>query len=104
MKSVLRRDWSLCCHKAYLVEIEDQIEFADVVEIFVEHFHKVVDRFQVGQVVVCDVDADAEIQPSVTSIDDLEITKLKQDRLPYSSFSLACICTDPYTAYTMRGS
>lgn len=50
-------------------------------EVFVEHFDKVVYRFQVAQVVVANVDADAEVQARVPPVDDLEVTELHEVRV-----------------------
>jgi len=40
------------------------------------HLHEVVDGFQVRQVVVGDVDADAEVKPGVAAVNDLEVAEL----------------------------
>ena len=61
---------------AHLVEIENQVEFTDVVEIFIENFDKVVNGFQICQIVVCDIDTDTEVETSVTTIDYLEVSEL----------------------------
>jgi len=60
------------------VEIENQVQFADIVEILVEHFHKVVDSLEIHEVVVADVDADAKVESGVSPINDLEIAKLDE--------------------------
>lgn len=53
-------------------------------EVFVEHLYEIVDGFEVGQIVVADVHADAEIQASIATIHYLEITELnkKTERYP----------------------
>lgn len=38
--------------------------------------HEVVDGLQVGQVVVGDVDADAEVEAGIAAVDDLEVAEL----------------------------
>lgn len=40
------------------------------------HLHEVVDGLQVGQVVVIDVHADAEVEASVASVNDLKVPEL----------------------------
>lgn len=40
------------------------------------HLHEVVDGLQVGQVVVVDVHADAEVEAGVASVNDLEVPEL----------------------------
>ena len=35
-------------------------------------------RFEIGEIVVVDVDADAEVETSVTTVDDFKITKLDE--------------------------
>lgn len=46
-------------------------------EVLVEHLHKVVNCFQVIEIVVRDVYANAEVQTGVSSIHDFEVAKLK---------------------------
>lgn len=58
------------------VKVEHQVQLADVVEVLVEHFDKVVDGLQIGQVVVADVDANAKVEAGVASVHDLEVTEL----------------------------
>lgn len=41
------------------------------------HLHKVVDGLQVRQVVVVDVHADAEVEASIASVNDLEVPELR---------------------------
>ena len=61
-----------------LVEIEHQVQLAHVVEVLVEHLDEVVYRLQVVQIVVLHVDADAEVQAGVASVDDLEVAELER--------------------------
>ena len=51
-------------------------------EVFVKDLNKVVNGFQVAQVVVVDIDADAEVQTCVPAVHDLEVAELqwKDDR------------------------
>lgn len=44
------------------------------------HLHEVVDGLQVGQVVVVDVHADAEVEAGVASVNDLEVPELRVER------------------------
>lgn len=64
----------------HLVEIEHQIQFAHIVEVFVEHLNEIVDAFQIAQVVIVYIDAYAKIQSRVSSIDDFEVAKLFEKR------------------------
>jgi len=61
----------------HLVEIEDQVKFTDIVEIFIENLDEVVNSLEIRKVVVSDVDTDAEVEAGVATIDNLEITKLQ---------------------------
>ena len=45
-------------------------------EELVEDFDKVVNSFKVGKVVVIEVNTDTEIQTSITTVDNLEVTEL----------------------------
>ena len=64
----------------YFVEIEDQIQLADIVEVFVEDFDEIVNGLQVHQVVVVDVYADAKVQACVATVDNLEVAELTKTR------------------------
>ena len=48
-------------------------------EELIEHFNKVVNCFKVGQVVVIKINTDAEIQPSIATVHNLEVTKLSDN-------------------------
>jgi len=79
-----------------LVKVENQIKLAHVVKVFVQHLHKVVDglrmarmsklkriligrlHLEVIEIVVTDVYADAEVQTSIPSVDNLEVAKLNE--------------------------
>ena len=65
------------CGAPHLVEVEDQVELAHVVEVLVENLHKVVDCLQIHQVVVGDVDADTEVESGIAAVHDLEVTELQ---------------------------
>ena len=47
-------------------------------EVFVENFDEVVNRFQIRQVVVGYVDTDTEVETGVATVNDLEVPKLQQ--------------------------
>lgn len=57
--------------KMYLVKIEDEIELADIAEECVEYLDKEVECFEIGELIVIDVDAGAEKETGVASVDDL---------------------------------
>jgi len=63
-------------NRVNFVEIEDQVQLANVLEVFVQHLDKVVDGFEVEEVVVGHVDADAKVEAGVTPVNDLEVAKL----------------------------
>lgn len=65
----------------YLVEIEDQIEFTNVMEIFIEHLNEIMDCLQIIQIIVGNVNANAEIQSRITSINNFEVSKLEMKTL-----------------------
>lgn len=46
-------------------------------EVFVQHFHEIVNGFEITQVVIVDVYTDAEIQASVAAINDFEVAELR---------------------------
>lgn len=60
----------------HLVEVEHEIQFAHVVEVLIQNLDEVVYSFQVGQIVITDVDTDAKIQASIPTVYDLEIAEL----------------------------
>lgn len=47
-------------------------------EVFVEHFDKVVNGFEIAQVVIIHVHTDAEIQASIAAINDFEVAELER--------------------------
>lgn len=55
-----RPDTGRVCGHTHLVEIEDQIQLAYVAEELVQHFDEEMDRFEVCELIVICVDADAE--------------------------------------------
>lgn len=59
-------------------------------EVFVQHLHKVVDRFQVTEIVIIHVNANAEVKTSISSVDDLKVPELWEEcfLLVFSSDSL----------------
>lgn len=59
-----------------LVEVEDEIELADVSEEGVEHLDEEVDGLEVGELVVVGVDAGAEEEAGVAAVDDLVVAEL----------------------------
>ena len=71
-----------------LIEVEDQIKFADIVEVLIEHLNKVVYGLQVAQVVVIDINTDAEVEPCIPSVDDLKVPELRdsQNRINKKTF------------------
>ena len=54
-----------------LVEVEDEVELADVAEVAVEHLDEEVDALEVGELVVARVDAEGEEEARVAAVDDL---------------------------------
>lgn len=63
--------------RVHLVEVEHEVQLAHVVEVLVQDLHKVVDRFQIRQIVVTHVHTDAKIEASIPSIHDFEISELE---------------------------
>lgn len=45
---------------AYLVKVEDQIQFAHIAEELIQHFDEEMDSLEVGQLVVIGIHADTE--------------------------------------------
>lgn len=62
----------------YLVKVEDEIQLTHIVEVLIQHFDEVMYSFKVAQVVVIYVDADAEVEPRIAPVNDLEVAKLDQ--------------------------
>lgn len=59
-----------------LVEVEDEVELADVAEEGVEDLDEEVDGLEVGELVVVCVDAGAEEEAGVAAVDDLVVAEL----------------------------
>lgn len=45
-------------------------------EVLVQHFDEVMNGFQITEIVIVDIDTNAEIESSVTTINDLKVPKL----------------------------
>ena len=65
-----------------LVEVEDEVELADIAKEGIEDLDEEVDGLEVGELVVVRVDADAEEQAGVSAIDDLVVPELDVRRRP----------------------
>jgi hypothetical protein len=50
------------------MEVENQIELADITEIVVQYLHKQVNRLQICELIVRHIYAEAEVQPSISPI------------------------------------
>ena len=44
----------------------------------VENLDKIMNGFQISEIIIVDIDADAEVKASVTAVNDLEITELER--------------------------
>jgi len=94
-----------------LVEVEDEIELANVAEVAVQAFHEVVDRFQSQQLVVANVDACNEEKTSVTLVADLAVPPLEKvadlwaaakDQLAYLLDCLELVASMAFLVSTIR--
>jgi len=64
------------------------------VEIFIENFDKVVNGFEIGEVVVRDVDTNTEVETGVATIHYLEVSKLNEHQnTPYNEISWDTLST-----------
>lgn len=61
---------------AHLVEVEDEVQLAHVLEGVVQHLNKQVDGLQARELVLSEVDAQREEQPRVSPVDHLVRTEL----------------------------
>ena len=53
----------------HLVAVEHQVELTDVAEELIQYLHKVVDGLKIAEDVVLEVKTEAEIQTSLSSVD-----------------------------------
>jgi hypothetical protein len=74
----LAREEDLVEDGVHLVEVEDEVELADVAEEGVEDLDEEVDGLEVGELVVVCVDAGAEEEPRVAAVDDLVVAELDE--------------------------
>lgn len=74
----LAREEHLVEDSVHFVKVEDQIEFADVAEEGVENLDKEVDGLEIGQFIVVGVDARAEEETCVATVDDLVVAELDE--------------------------
>lgn len=59
-----------------LIKIKDQIQLADIPKKRIEDFNKEVDGFEVSELVIVGVDADAEEKPGIAAVDDFVVAEL----------------------------
>ena len=70
----------------HLAKVEHQVELPDIAEELIQYLHKVVDGLEIAKAVVLEVQTEAEVQTSISSVDNLEVTVLvKQERRGLSS-------------------
>jgi hypothetical protein len=74
----LPRQENLIENGIHLVEVEHQIQLADVAEKGVEHLDKEVDRLEVGELIIVCVDAGAKEEAGVPPVDDLVVAELDE--------------------------
>lgn len=60
----------------HLVKVEDQVQFTHISKEGIQHLDEEVDSFQEGQLVIVGIDASAEEETGVSSIDNLVVAKL----------------------------
>jgi len=60
------------------VEVEHQIQLAHIVKVFVQHFHEIMNRLEITQVVIINVHTDAEIEASIAAVHNLKVAKLEK--------------------------
>ena len=63
----------------HLMEVEDQIELADIAEVVVQNLHKQVNRLQICELIVRHIYAEAEVQPGISPVDDLVRLELQTE-------------------------
>lgn len=65
------------------MEIEYQVQLADIAEVVIQDLHKQMYALQVCQLIISNIDAEAEEQPSIPAVDDLVALELieKQEDL-----------------------
>ena len=80
----LARQERLVNHWIDLVEVEDEVKLANIVKVFVQHFDKIVNRFQVHQIIIFYVDTQTEEQTGISSIDYLNIFNSTKSLWPES--------------------
>ena len=60
----------------YLVKVKHEVELAHVAEELIEQLDKEVDRLQMHELIVVDVDAQREKEARVATVDDLVVAVL----------------------------
>ena len=58
-------------HHTHLVEVEDQIQLANIAKELIQHLDKEMDCFQVRQLIVIGIDANAKEQPRISPVNNL---------------------------------
>ena len=60
------------------IEVEHKIQLTDIVKILVENLDKVVNSFEVVEVIIIDINADAEVETGVSSVDNFKVSELHE--------------------------
>lgn len=60
------------------MEIEDEIEFADISKVLVEHFHKGLHEFEDDELVFVLIDYGDEVETGVSLVDDLVLLVVEE--------------------------
>ena len=63
-------------HSARLMEVEDQVELANVAKENIQNLHEQVDGLQIAELVVRNVHAKGKEKASISPVDDLEVVEL----------------------------
>ena len=63
---------------AYLVEVKNKVQFANVAEILVENFDEIVNGFEISEIIIPYIHTDTKVEPSITPINNFIIAELKE--------------------------
>lgn len=82
-------------HRVDFVKVKYQIQFAHIVEVFIEYLDKIMYCLQIAQIIVVHIDTYAEVQTRISAINNFEIAKLQKE----IEIKLIRIYTDYYSEH-----
>lgn len=77
------------------IEIKYQVQFTDIVKIFIKNFYEVVYGLQVAKIIIINIHTYAKVKTRITTVNNFKVTKLKNDKYLLAEIILMVIFNIP---------